>query len=284
MEDQRLTTWLRIGREDLLDLISELTFKTVQGRENPEAKATISVADIWVGLREVCRKKGCRDANPLLAEDYLRERSGLLLPDSSEQYAFPHRTFEEYLAARHLAHHDFPKRVANLARRNPERWREVALLAGAIAAREDGEGRGKEDDARVWDLARELCFEEPGPAGKPEVREDVWGAHLAGLLLAESAGAGLKANRNSADLRRVRGWLVKIMDRDLLPAVERAAAGNALARIGDPRFRGKEQWHLPADERWASWKCRRGRSPWASGWRRRPPRSICRPSGSAAFR
>jgi formylglycine-generating enzyme required for sulfatase activity len=247
VEDRRLSEWLKIGREDLLQLISELTFETVRRRENPDAIATISVGDIWGGLRRVFLNKGCRDAMPLLVEDYLRDRSGLLLPVSRDQYAFPHRTLEEYLAACHLARCDFPEKVASLARQQPERWREVALLAGARAAREDSERQKKEDDSRVWDLAGELCFREPGEGG--DGAEDIWGSHLAGLLLAESAGPGPTAQRNAALLRRVQGWLLSILERDLLPAVERVTAGNTLARIGDPRFRGKEQWHLPADER-----------------------------------
>ena len=40
-------------------------------------------------------------------------------------------------------------------------------------------------DMPVWSLAGELCYREPDDAEAGE--EDVWGAHLAGLLLTESA-------------------------------------------------------------------------------------------------
>jgi len=166
--------------------------------------------------------------------EYLITRAGLVLPRKEGVYTFAHRTFQEYLAACYLTERDFPNMVAELARRDPDRWREVALLSGAKAARGS--------PFAMWALVEELCSREPNE-GKPVV-EDVWGAHLAGLMLAETADLKSVGRRDISKLERVKRWHVRILKEGLLPTTERVVAGNTLARLGDPRFRS-DQWYLP---------------------------------------
>ena len=48
--------------------------------------------------------------------------------------------------------------------------------------------------------------------------------------------------------QRVRSRLLTLLEGEKLPARERAAAGDVLAAIGDPRFRDNTEWCLPVDE------------------------------------
>jgi formylglycine-generating enzyme required for sulfatase activity len=70
-------------------------------------------------------------------------------------------------------------------------------------------------------------------------------AWLAGEVLAEMGLNRVEDTNLGRDLaQRVRQRLVELMKKHRLTSVERAAAGNALARLGDPRFRS-DTWFLP---------------------------------------
>jgi formylglycine-generating enzyme required for sulfatase activity len=99
----------------------------------------------------------------------------------------------------------------------------VTLLAAAKAS-------GGSDFA-VWALVESLCDNDPAKAD----RAKIWGAHLAGQTLVESANLARVSERNRAKVDLVQKWLVNILRRNDFPATERALAGNTLAHLGDPR-------------------------------------------------
>ena len=229
-----LVEWLKVDREKVLNLVNELSFHAHEKQADPVGSAEILADDLVIGLVRVSKNP---DVRPDRVVEYLRDRAGLLLARSERVYTFPHRTFQEYLAACYLTDHEYPEQVANLARTQPERWREVALLAGAKAKRGT--------DFAVWAFARELCVNAPNEI--EYCSEEIWGAHLAGLLLVESARLDRVSESNRRPLDRIQKWLVRILEKNMLPAVERVAAGNSLARLGDPRFRA-DSWYLPAED------------------------------------
>jgi formylglycine-generating enzyme required for sulfatase activity len=167
---------------------------------------------------------------------YCQTSNGLLmaqgtaaLPDSPPEsprvmvYTFPHLTFEEFLAARHLETlPDMPDHAARLA--GDVRWREVILF---LIEHLCVTGRGWQAQS----VLEKLC---PPRAPRGE----------AGWRAVWLAGEGLPALRRAAAAdspaisqldRRIVQRLVTLAAKGHLPAPDRAAAGRTLSALGDPR-------------------------------------------------
>ncbi len=162
--------------------------------------------------------------------DYIRERAGLLVRHKTDAYTFPHRSFQEFLAACHLmCSQDYPGKAAQLVREGFDRWREVFLLAAGHARRSHRLGQ-------AIAAVNMLCPEEVDQTTPYEA--EPWRiAQLAGEALLEIGL--LDVNREPAGKvlqKRVQGWLAAAIRKDqVLPARERAGAGRILAKLGDPR-------------------------------------------------
>ncbi len=152
----------------------------------------------------------------------MRER-GSLLDERGGRYQFTHLSFQEFLAARHLAEsvREVDKIVAFLAdgeRVTDSWWREPILLtAGYLAVSSDEQAMGL-----VHGLAR--------MTGEP--RRQLAAAELAGTALVEMAAAGSAAREEVAN--RLVALLTDRQVTGLTPR-ERARAGRALGLLGDPR-------------------------------------------------
>jgi formylglycine-generating enzyme required for sulfatase activity len=224
VQQPSLVEWLKVAdRDKVRDLLNRLAYEAHAAQPELVGTADLPEAELVCELMNLSRNP---DVKPKRLIQYLSQRAGLLVPRGVGVYTFPHRTFQEYLAACHLTDHEYPDRVADLARDDPNRWREVALLAGAKAARGTA--------SAVWSLVDALCYQ-PLAEGDLQSEQDAWGALLAGQALVESANLDKASERNRAKVERVVVHLVRLLEEGQLPPVERAAAGRALAKLGDPR-------------------------------------------------
>ncbi|MBC7249313.1 MAG: SUMF1/EgtB/PvdO family nonheme iron enzyme, partial [Anaerolineae bacterium] len=218
---------LKAGRSDvdLKRVLWRLAFEAHRegGAADEEALADIGELRLEKALAEL-HPEGSRDWAQRVVE-VMKLRAGLLLERAPEVYTFPHRTFQEYLAGAHLAAQaDFAGQAARLVEEGVF-WREVVLLAVGRLVYLGG------DVDKPLALVGELC---PAQAADDEIAwRKVW---LAGEALVEM---GLNRVQDSAlgrDLSgRVRHRLADLLRLGRLSPVERAAAGRALARLGDPR-------------------------------------------------
>lgn len=168
--------------------------------------------------------------------DYVDQRAGLLVGQGGDgshrhpqSYAFPHRTFQEYLAGCHLVSGRGVGRAY---------WEKVAegdywYLAGMYGAEELLHNRRSEQT--LLDLAYALC---PNtlPADERSWRALVWSGQMAALLGAEAIRRDTAGPEGGgAYLERVKGGLVALLEASHLTPIERAEGGRALGLLGDPR-------------------------------------------------
>ena len=180
---------------------------------------------------------------------FLQERTGLLdwraSSGTEKQYAFPHRTLTEFLAASHAASRDDGRVTGDLLDRAKDAdWREVLLLYTAFVACRPG--RSPEP---AWALVRTLARAalDDAKGGRPER------AAVRGRLAAEC----LKGARASQPPEDVLG----LVDRDLqdvfadpegsreLPELDRIGFWAAVG-TNDRRLLGERWTRIPAGEGW----------------------------------
>lgn len=223
---QTLAEQLQVDRDAVRRLLNELACHA-HAAQPAEQSGT---ADVPEGLlvRRLQHLSQNAVVNSADLVDYLSQRAGLLLLRGPGTYTFPHRTFQEYLAACHLTDHDYPQWLAQLAREDYGRWREVALLAAAKAT------RGSE--SYTWLLVNTLCSREVDTRlGAKASDADFIGALLAGQVLLEAVNLQRVDEPEAPKLKRVRQWLVRLLATSALTPQERAQAGEVLAALGDPR-------------------------------------------------
>ncbi len=221
VKEPSLAEWLNTDRDKIRERLNEQAFMVHACQKELHGTADIAEKDLVDSLMDLAANP---DAKPGQLIKYLSERAGLLVSRGVGVYSFPHRTFQEYLAACHLTGPEYPKELVGKYRAEPNRWREVALLAAAKAYRGSG--------STIWNLIDELWPEQ----GEQQMHPDVaWDVHLAGQALVETADLSKLSAAKIARVAEVKDGLKEVMRCNEFPAIERAAAGVNLARIGDPR-------------------------------------------------
>jgi formylglycine-generating enzyme required for sulfatase activity/predicted ATPase len=216
-----LAEWLKIDRDRVRELLNELAYEAHAAQPDLVGTADISEERLIGGLMALTDNP---EVKPKLLVQYLSHRAGLLVPRGVGVYTFPHRTFQEYLAACYLTDHDYPDLPAQLVCEDLNRWREVVLLAAAKAA------RGSKPT--VWLLIDALCIRDPEDGA---AKSDASGALLAGQVLLETADLSRPSEANRRKIELVRRWQKTLLTHSRLPDVDRALAGRSLADLGDDR-------------------------------------------------
>jgi len=219
---------LEAGRTDvdLKRALWQLAFEAhaqTQGEGDGDRDRLADIGELKLQKALAALKEG--DANwARQVMEAMKLRAGLLLERAPEVFTFPHRTFQEYLAGSHLAAQaDFARQACLLAEKGAL-WREVILLAVGRLVYLAG------DTDKPLALVGELC-----PAQTEDTEEGWRKVWLAGDVLLEIGANRVGDSALGRDLfSRVREQLVHVLGSRLAPR-ERAAAGNTLARLGDPR-------------------------------------------------
>ena len=229
-EGVRLETALHITlqKRDLLPLIQPIAYHLqVAGRE----EATMQEVTAWV-LERFCdlTDGNAREAKAVIQRflEVVETRSGLLVArDIQQRYAFPHRTFQEYLAMRELVSANIVTREV-LAHRHDPTWREVLLLL-------IGHLVGSGHTAQATDLIGTLLeADEHGSTAYYQTMA------LAGEMVEELGNA--LGKQSKLIKQAVIHELATLVDGGHLSAKERVSAAFTLGRLGDPRLVMPEQF------------------------------------------
>ncbi|MCP4655392.1 MAG: NACHT domain-containing protein, partial [bacterium] len=136
---QKVSDCLGMPVAKIREALERLAFRVhkVRGAEAEGEVPAITRGELWSELDAVRREEDLRsipiDEGGIM--EYLHTRSGILLGESAEVYRFPHRSFQEYLAACHLTRDaGFPKQLKAEVEAQPELWREVVLLSAGRSA------------------------------------------------------------------------------------------------------------------------------------------------------
>ncbi len=219
---------LNTREERLINGLCEVAFRVHSAQEGKGPTVNIPEGDVLRVLKNYLdgdwgkAQKFC---------DYVEKRAGLLIGkgrnrNGEAMFAFPHRGFQEFLAARHIvSDRNFERRVAVLATKG-DIWREVLLLAvGHLVY-------NQQDVFRPLNAINLLCRAEP-PEDAAGWRILWWAGEMLAIVGRSVAEQDELIGKQMVP--RLISHLVKLVEGGHLTAVERAQAADALGWLGDPR-------------------------------------------------
>ncbi len=217
---------LNLRRDEVRSVLQQLAFTVHERQEGQQTRddkaADISRDELWEGLKPLV---GSYDRASDVTE-YIQTRAGLLQAQEGFTYSFPHRTFQEFLAAAHVW--SLPEDPAEALYRRLERdtawWREIFLLAA---------GQVRENAHLVKTLVDRLVSDKPQSAAVSDWQ--LTRAVLAAQTIHETNFLRFVRGQKEADhpyvllVARVRAWLeAALVAESSLPPRLRAEAGRAL--------------------------------------------------------
>jgi formylglycine-generating enzyme required for sulfatase activity/energy-coupling factor transporter ATP-binding protein EcfA2 len=236
-----LSTWLLARTGHGLDVAAALRVLAPLAlwmQETSPGAGLVEEEALRAKLAELCGS--AEEAGRLL--DDVRRQAGLLVERGPGRYGFLHLTFQEYLAGVAIGERVQEGTAAVLAALRPlvgrQEWREVCLLAVGYL------GRVLRLERAASTVLEGLLRERPGRPGEAEA--------LAGLALADMGDGGVTP---ACRERVVAALLMAMRDDERVDPWRRAAAGAALAAVGDPRpeavtVDGMEFRRVPAGPFW----------------------------------
>jgi formylglycine-generating enzyme required for sulfatase activity/energy-coupling factor transporter ATP-binding protein EcfA2 len=208
---------------DVVETLKVLAPLALWMHETSPGVGLVKEWDLHQELERIYRERGNEkpeEATRHFLED-VREHAALLLDRGGRQYGFIHLTFQEYLAAVALAQKGQqeigPIVDALAAHIGQPAWYEVSLLTIGYL------GIVQKRDEAASAVVQELIARVPDPPGEAVV--------LAGRAVVDAGAAGV----TPACRQAVVNTLLKTIRAREVKAVRRAAAGKALAELGDPR-------------------------------------------------
>lgn len=225
---------LGVSRVVLDRALWEIAFKAHEGREDEKEKKrgpALVTEDLLTGVLQSHFQDLAKVQTFL---DYCQSSNGLLMLQGSvtpadapagspprRVYAFPHLTFEEYLAARYLIlRTNFGKSTNELVLKS-DRWREVVMLLGEYLCFAQG------DHERMNTLLNSLTPEKMPANSDSPIWRGVW---YAGDLL--SLYRRVFRSEVSPSDKVINAGLQKLVFKSALSPLERASAADTLDELG----------------------------------------------------
>ncbi len=241
-EQHSLAEFLQVGPDAIRQVLERLAYNAHANQTgNASGTADIAAQNLSHELFKLARNNQQHNVSVAKIHDYLRDRVGILYQRGGDGdnavYTFPHRSFQEYLAAAYFHREekdlftqypnceDWQALAAHLATTDPDRWREVVILAGGIEA--------QTKPGPIWTLLDALV-PEPLTGLSLDLRS-AWALRLSAQILAESLKFIDLSPKHERIKQRICSSLPRVLTSSTLAAPERVAAGRYLAKIGDPR-------------------------------------------------